>query len=267
MSALTSGQTPTCLARVLALTMWLGSASTVLAADAQVSCDELSQHLQASYTISSNRGKDVTLNFWRADSKVLYHYPDRHLADQWTVMSNGYLKPVRYFTADKRAIEYDAFDINGGRGSRDWESRSHWITRDQLEAMQLTGSEGEGCMKTETYEYSPRDETGKAVPFSTVSLSWLPELQLVQSYRVRSTDSLGQRRIIQWQLDVLKTDKALVETALHAYDGYAAADYADVGDNESDPFLMKMIKLGFVQHGASGFYDSDGSPLSGGHVH
>ena len=267
MTALIHDRTPACLAGVLALAVVFTSSSAVLAEEAPASCDELSQVLGASYTVSSNGRQDVNLEFWRAGSRVLYHYPERNLADQWTLTSNGYLKPVRYFTADKRAIEYDAFDINGGKGSRDWESRSRWITQSQMDAMQLTGTQGEGCMKTETYEFTPTGKNGKSDPFSSVSLTWLPELQLVESYQVRNADSLGQRRISRWKLEVLKTDKALVDASLHAFDDFAATDYADVGDNESDPFLMKMIKLGFVQHGASGFYNSDGSPLSGGHVH
>lgn len=267
MSALIRKLTPAGIAGVLVLAAALVSSSAVLAEETQGACEELSQALGASYTVSSNGKPDTTLEFWREGSKVLYHYPDSNLADQWSVTRNGYLKPVRYFTADKRAIEYDAFDINGGKGSRDWESRRRWISQGSLDAMQLTGSEGEGCMRTETYTFTPPGRNGKPDSFSRVSLTWLPELQLVESYQVRSTGSLGQRRVARWVLNDVQKDSAVVESAFAAFDDFAATDYADVGDNESDPFLMKMIKLGFVQHGASGFYNSDGSPLGGGHVH
>ncbi len=255
------------LARRAALLLGLIAPGLAMSDDTGASCEELREILGASYTISSNGRQDVKLDFWRAGNQVMYHYPDRNVADQWTRTRNGFLKPVRYFTADERAIEYDAFDINGGKGSKDWESRSRWISQDRLESMQLTGSEGEGCLRTETYDFAPTDRMGKPVPFSGASLTWLPELQLVERYLVRNTDSLGQRRITQWRMDELKTDATLVERSLQAFDDFAATDYADVGDNESDPFLMKMIRLGFVQHGASGFYNADGSPLSGGHVH
>ncbi|MGQ7845870.1 hypothetical protein ACUNV4_15405 [Granulosicoccus sp. 3-233] len=267
MSGLIHSRTLSALAAGTALLLGFISPRAVLADESQVSCDALREALGASYTISSNGRQDVSLDFWRAGNQVMYHYPDRDVADQWTRTRNGYLKPVRYFTADERAIEYDAFDINGGKGSKDWESRSRWISQDRLDSMQLMGSEGEGCLRTETYEVTPTDRMGKPLPFSKTSLTWLPELQLVERYLVRSTDSLGQRRITQWRMDELKTDKALVQRSLQAFDDFAATDYADVGDNESDPFLMKMIRLGFVQHGASGFYNADGSPLSGGHVH
>lgn len=245
----------------------LGSPSAALAQDSSEPCDLQAEHLGASYTISSSSGKKAALEFWRDGNTVLYSHLDRQTADQWTLTSNGYLKPVRFFLADERAIEYDVFDINNGKGTKDWESRSQWISQKQIDSMQLTGSEGEGCMRTQSYEYTPLGKTGKPDLFSRVTLSWLPALGLVERYEIRSTDSLGQRRVTQWQLNNLETDPELVSKALNAFGGYAATDYADIGDNESDPFLMKMIKLGFIQHGASGFYESDGSPLTGGHVH
>ena len=46
-----------------------------------------------------------------------------------------------------------------------------------------------------------------------------------------------------------------------------STDFADVGDNEAGPFLRKMIALGFVEHGASGFYQANGETLQGGAHH
>lgn len=208
------------------------------------------------------------MEFWRSGERVLYHYPEQKIADKWLLTSNGYLKPTRFFLSDERAIEYDAFDINGGKGSKDWQSRVQWVSQEKLDSMQKTGSSGEGCTRLETYVSIPADTEGKKGSFAGVELSWMPELRLVQRYRVKSTDALGLRRMMQWQLDELETEQTLVEARLHSFDGYATTDFADVGDNESDPFLMKMIRLGFVEHGAAGFYNSDGSPLAGGqHVH
>ena len=48
---------------------------------------------------------------------------------------------------------------------------------------------------------------------------------------------------------------------------YQTTDYAYIGDNENDPFLAKMINQGFVEHGASGFYDAQGNQLQGSHKH
>ena len=58
-----------------------------------------------------------------------------------------------------------------------------------------------------------------------------------------------------------------VQVEFAKWDNYQTTDYADIGDNESDPFLAKMINLGFVEHGASGFYHADGSPIEQLHAH
>ena len=48
---------------------------------------------------------------------------------------------------------------------------------------------------------------------------------------------------------------------------YELTDYADIGDNESDPFLAKMINLGFIQDTHPGFYNSQGQAIGGRHQH
>ena len=231
----------------LALIMALVSPSALLAQESGQSCDVLAGQLGASYTVfSSSSRKTVALEFWRSGATVLYKHPDRQTADQWTLTPNGYVKPTRYFIADQRAIEYDAFDINGGKGSKDWESRSQWISEKQIESMNFTGSEGVGCQRIESYEYTPVTKDGKPDTFSRMTLSWMPELKLVQRYELRSTGQLGQRRVTQWQMEKLYTDPAQVSSAMSSFKDFGATDYADIGDNESDPFLMKMIKLGFT---------------------
>lgn len=68
-------------------------------------------------------------------------------------------------------------------------------------------------------------------------------------------------------LDKVKFDKAAVMQQFANWDSFQTTDYADIGDNEGDPFLAKMINLGFIEHGASGFYDASGKALGGGHSH
>jgi hypothetical protein len=57
------------------------------------------------------------------------------------------------------------------------------------------------------------------------------------------------------------------QAAFALRDDYRTIDYADIGDSEDDPFVRKMIRMGFVSHGASGFYDEHGHALDGGHNH
>ena len=63
------------------------------------------------------------------------------------------------------------------------------------------------------------------------------------------------------------TSEDAIKQKFAVWDRYQTTDYADVGDNESDPMLAKMIKLGFISHGASGFYHADGTQIESGHHH
>ncbi|MBX2880378.1 MAG: hypothetical protein KTR32_10625 [Granulosicoccus sp.] len=54
----------------------------------------------------------------------------------------------------------------------------------------------------------------------------------------------------------------LVDRKFKEWDKHFTMDFADIGDNESDPFLKTMITFGFISHGASGFYDSSGQQIS-----
>ncbi len=44
-------------------------------------------------------------------------------------------------------------------------------------------------------------------------------------------------------------------------------DGADIGDNEFDPFLLKMINQVHIEHSAAGFYDSKRMSLDTSHGH
>jgi len=63
------------------------------------------------------------------------------------------------------------------------------------------------------------------------------------------------------------TEPKKIEEFFRIRGSYQTTDYADIGDNESDPFLLKMMNLGFIKHGASGFYDAQGHALKKRHNH
>ena len=42
---------------------------------------------------------------------------------------------------------------------------------------------------------------------------------------------------------------------------------ADIGDDHTDPFLTNMVNQGFIEAGASGFYDQNGNAIGEGHRH
>ena len=68
-------------------------------------------------------------------------------------------------------------------------------------------------------------------------------------------------------LNDVNSDTPAIKAQFAKWDNFQTTDYADIGDNESDPFLAKMINLGFIEHGATGFYNQQGEAIQGGHHH
>ncbi len=70
-----------------------------------------------------------------------------------------------------------------------------------------------------------------------------------------------------WTLTEVNHDAKEVDRFFAQRSQYQTTDFADIGDDHSDPFLTKMVTLGFIEKGASGFYDDKGNALAGGHHH
>lgn len=120
--------------------------------------------------------------------------------------------------------------------------------------MQKIKTKDSGCDLVENYVFS-----NDAVQ---ITLDWLPELQLIKSYSEKSETG----RIL-WKLQQVIHDAERVKQAFKVRSNYPTTDYADIGDNESDPFLLlKMINLGHLDHSHSGFYNNQGQAI-GGHHH
>ena len=131
----------------------------------------------------------------------------------------------------------------------------HKFEPQRLAQMKLVNTAGQGCDKVETYTQNHHGQE--------VEVQWLPEYQLAKVIAVK-----GKKQSMVWSLTELNINSKEVFEQFAMWDNYHLTDYVDIGDNESDPFLAKMINMGFVQSGASGFYDSKGNQLSGhGHHH
>jgi hypothetical protein len=97
---------------------------------------------------------------------------------------------------------------------------------------------------------------------TSISLEWLTHLRLVKTYSEVSSSGKAT-----WTLEGMVSEADEVRKHFATRAGYQTTDYADIGDNESDPFFLKMMNLGFVDHGASGFYDHHGRTLAGQYPH
>lgn len=191
---------------------------------------------------------------WRNGDRVAHEYSDTRITEIFERTSNGKLRLERHFDDFKRGIEYQPNEIRNRGDADDWNLTYQLVADNLLASMHLEASAGSGCDTVKTFSLT-KDT-------ATIELDWLANQQLLQRY----TEIAPDRRVT-WKLVATITDPERIRNAFAARADYDMTDYADIGDNESDPFLMRMINTGFVEHGASGFYDAHGHQLEGHHTH
>jgi len=213
-------------------------------------CQNNSDMLGANYFIETKDNKtgkvirSHTLNFWRMNKQVAYINKQQKMAEVWNLVSNGRIRPIRYFDEYQRGIEYQPDDINKGLGDTNWQVKYQIISDNFLKTLKIVDIAGGVCDQIEHYKGSVNQVT------------WLTHYKLPKSIVTQKN-----QHTVTWTLESLELDQAKVSAAFIQRNNYLLTDYADIGDNESDPFILKMINLGFVEHGASGFYDSKGKQM------
>lgn len=192
-------------------------------------------------------GQAVTkqLELWLNSSAVAIHYSDTGITEYWEPVKGGRLRLVRYFDDHKRGIEYQPDEITG---DHDWSLKQQLVSDALLNSMKQTKRTGEGCDQVVFLQKQHAD--------TLVKLQWLPKQRLIKHYLESSSNAT-----IEWQLLEVSDDQSKVAARFQQLNNFQTVDYTDIGDNESDPFLAKMIHMGFVKHGASGYYDAQGNPM------
>ena len=223
-----------------------------LASAAQCALDN--QYVQANYQVSQQAvantlAQTEQFTLWRTPHQVAEQ--GRELVEMWQQLSNQQIRPIRYFQTQQRGIEYQPTEV---QVQQDWSTKYQLVSDDFIAKMTLKSEQGEGCEQLQNYQLVQGD--------TKIELAWLVNKKLVSSMRI-SKPQLTQTLT----LATVRFDKAAVLQQFARWDSYQTTDYADIGDNEGDPFLAKMINLGFIEHGASGFYDASGKALGGGHSH
>jgi len=204
--------------------------------------------------IKTDKNNTRYLLLWRNNKQVAQQLSDTAITEVWEQTNNGQLRLVRYFDKHYRGIEYEPNEINVGKRNKDWDVKSQLIADKLIKSMHKKSINGRGCEKTTHYILKSNHKK--------ISLSWLSQQRLIKTY---SETTVSDK--IKWELIKVITDKKQINDVFTIRSDYQTTDYADIGDNESDPFLMKMINLGFVKHGASGFYDTNGNKLTRHHQH
>lgn len=237
------------------------SMTAMKTAKADTGCTLSSQSLKATYQVTTTRGNSAspatTLMLWRDGNKVAHQYPQTNITETWQLIRDTHIKAVRYFDGHKRAIEYQPNERIHGKVEKDFSYRYQLISDGVLAKMVEQETVGEGC-NTEV-KMTLNDQV------QHITLTWLPAFRLIKDFQV---EAKGMKR--EWRLTSLAhPDKEKLDT--HAFfaerEAYQSTDYADIGDDHTDPFLTKMVNQGFIEAGASGFYHQDGHAIEGQHKH
>ncbi|WP_233520526.1 hypothetical protein [Flocculibacter collagenilyticus] len=219
--------------------------------------------LTATYTIQSTSthhhkpaksNTNRTLVLWRHNNVVAHQYPETAITESWQLLKHTsantqLVKPVRYFDQHERAIEYQPGETLHGKKEKNWHYRQQLVSPSLLQQMTLVKSAGIGCDLQQTYTLTQ--------PHHSITLVWQPALKLLVGYKV-STPHYRE----EWQLVSVSSEKKTISAFFNQLDHYQTTDYADIGDDHTDPFLTNMVNLGFIEAGASGFYRADGQAIS-----
>ena len=243
------------ISSILLLITWLTPAS------AQQSCVAQGQ-LKAEYQITVikhklqnmiSNTKETTLILWRKNNVVAHQYPSTRITEMWQQINDKMIKPMRFFNEYNRAIEYQPGEVVHGKKETDWSYRNQLISDNLLTSMQTVSTHGETC--EQVVQLVQKTKKGDLL------IEWMPQLKLIKSFQYKDP-----QRQENWQLVELDIQSAKTAAYFDKLYTYQSTDYADIGDDHTDPFLTKMVTLGFVEAGASGFYNDKGQQI-GDHHH
>ena len=217
-------------------------------------CDIDAKHLKADYKITNShkaQQNSESLTLWRNNQQVAHQ--SEVITELWQHLANKQIRPIRYFNAQQRGIEYQPSEV---RGVQSWSAKSQLVDNHLIEKMTLVNTQNTGCDEVKNYELTEGDNQFKLALFT--------QSNLVKTFSV--TNKKAQTNTVL-SLNNVSSNKAEITEQFAKWDRFQTTDYADIGDNENDPFLAKMINLGFIEHSATGFYNQQGEAIEGGHHH
>lgn len=208
-----------------------------------------SQHFGVQYQLSG--AQHGTLQLLRRQAQTAYFNPGNGVGEWWNFSVAEHPSFIRVFAKQQRRIDYymgDLRTLNIHVSQPEIESFAAAHLRSQLR------HKGAGsCADSQVYEGDYQQVHYR--------LLWSDSLQLPLQL---TTEHKGQ--IKQWQASKIMPASE-VDMLLSRWQQFADTDYADIGDNETDPFLAQMINQGFIEHSEHAVYNSNGQPMSGQHIH
>lgn len=218
-----------------------------LKADYSISIEHLNQSAQSHPSNSKSHIRQISL--WRKKNQVAQQFDHNHISEIWYRSNNKRLQLTRYFDAFSRGIEYQPVDMKSNENT-DWQQKSTFISQAFMQSLTYKGpvNDDKGCTQVVKYEKQSSDEI--------ISLYWMPQLKLVKSLTIKQ-----QNQTKTWTLQKTSFDTENINHQFAKWSSYNTTDYADIGDSEDDPFLQKMINMGFSSH------KKDGQSAHSGHHH
>lgn len=223
--------------------------------DGLFSTYQINKTLLGSAHHDEEREQTAELHLIRRGDAVAHHYPQIDITESWELVNGDLVKPYRHFDKHQRTIEFMPNEMIHGKVDNDWGHRYQLITEKAFSLFKEVDRNGSQCEHKVTYEY----EDGNGNQYE---LTWMPGYRLVTEYFYK-----GNSYEESWELKDYRIDPEQADEFFAQRSQYQSTDFADIGDDHTDPFLTQMVDLGFIEHGASGFYDADGNPIGKGHSH
>ncbi|MGO2275719.1 hypothetical protein ACTXIM_07305 [Pseudoalteromonas nigrifaciens] len=217
-------------------------------------CDVNPALLKATYTVTNNKNNEPTtqaLTLWRNQQQVAHQ--NEITTELWQHLTNKQIRPIRYFNAQQRGIEYQPSEV---RGVQNWSAKNQLVDAHLIAKMTLVNTQGTGCDEVKNYVLNEAETEYKLALFT--------QSKLVKTFSVSSKKSQVSTLL---SLNNVSSNEQAIVAQFAKWDNFQTTDYADIGDNENDPFLAKMINLGFIEHSATGFYNQQGQAIQGEHYH
>ena len=101
-------------------------------------CDIDAKHLKADYKITNShkaQQSSESLTLWRNDQQVAHQ--SEVITELWQHLANNQIRPIRYFNAQQRGIEYQPSEV---RGVQNWSAKSQLVDNHLIEKMTLVST-------------------------------------------------------------------------------------------------------------------------------
>lgn len=188
-------------------------------------------HFESSH--SSGNPKAWTL--WQTANQIGYQYSE--ISEIWHRKTSGAVEYSRWFEQANRAIDYTNGDLKSLNRDTNWAQVSGLVKPNTLAQLKKSATQPSTfhCLKAEKYS----GEIGQR----KYEIVWLPQIKQPAVFIVESENKTLKT--------VLTHRSSLVQAQQFFAKGqrYSSMDFADIGDNEADPFVSAMINQGFVEHG------------------